>query len=132
MSKNKQYAKHSYHGKYWRLVLDDYKAIRKRRKLDTYGDAQTFVDSEVLRLSVPLIPFETGELIRSGIRETVIGSGKVVYHTPYSRRWYYEPAKFHGAPMRGNYWFQRMKNNGGKASILRGLARLTGGKGGTK
>jgi hypothetical protein len=29
--------------------------------------------------------------------------------------------------MRGNYWFERMKQNGGKDAILRGLAKLTGG-----
>ena len=114
------------------LELNGIKESLDKRGLLKNGEAQKYVDSEVLRLSTPLVPMDTGELIRSGIRETVIGSGKVVYHTPYSRRWYYEPAKFHGAPMRGNYWFQRMKNNGGKASILRGLARLTGGKGGTK
>ena len=75
---------------------------------------------------------DTGELIRSGIRETNIGSGKVMYFTPYARRWYYEPANFQGAPTRGNYWFDRMKNNGGSASILQGLARLAGGKGETE
>lgn len=122
------YAKHSYHGHYWKLVLDDYKEIRKRRKLEDKGGAQQFVDSEVLRLCMPKVPFETGELLRSGVRETVIGSGRVIYQTPYARRWYYEPARFFGAPQRGNYWFERMKNEGGKAQILRGVAKLTGGK----
>ena len=113
------------------LHLDIYsiKESIEKRGLGGSGIAQKYVDSEALRLCTPMVPKDTGELIRSGIRETKIGSGKVVYHTPYSRRWYYEPAKFQGAPMRGNYWFDRMKNNGGKASILAGLAKLAGAKG---
>ena len=126
---DKKYAKHSYHGKNWKLVLDDYKKIKKRRNLEEYGDAQQYVDSEVLRLCAPRVPFETGELLRSGIRETKIGSGDVVYQTPYARRWYYTPANFFGAPMRGNYWFERAMNEGGRNSIMRGLEKITGGKG---
>lgn len=90
--------------------------------------AQKFVDSEVLRRCDPYIPMDTGELKRSGIRETKIGSGRVIWRTPYARRHYYRPAKFQGAPKRGNYWFERMKKNGGKAAILRGVAKITGGK----
>ncbi len=112
-----------------RLELDGVRESLEKRGLLENGAAQRYVDSEALRLCTPYVPMDTGELIRSGVRETKIGSGKIVYHTPYSRRWYYEPAKFQGAPMRGNYWFDRMKNNGGKASILRGLARLAGAKG---
>lgn len=112
-----------------RLDIYSIKESIEKRGLAESGVAQRYVDSEALRLCTPLVPMDTGELIRSGIRETKIGSGKVVYHTPYSRRWYYEPAKFQGAPMRGNYWFDRMKNNGGKASILAGLAKLVGAKG---
>lgn len=90
-------------------------------------EAQKFVDSEVLRRCDPFVPKDTGELIRSGIRETRLGSGRVVYRTPYARKWYYKPANFQGAPKRGNYWFERMKNSGGKEAILRGLAKKTGG-----
>jgi len=111
-----------------RLEIYSVKDSLEKRGLLEDGTAQRFVDSETLRLCAPRVPFETGELIRSGTRETKLGSGQVIYNTPYARRWYYEPANFHGAPMRGNYWFEKMKNNGGKASILRGLAKLTGGK----
>lgn len=89
--------------------------------------AQQYVDSEVLRRCDPFVPKDTGELIRSGIRETKLGSGRVVYRTPYARRWYYEPARFQGAPKRGNYWFERMKSSSGKKAILRGVAKITGG-----
>jgi hypothetical protein len=72
--------------------------------------AQKFVDSEVLRLSTPYVPMDTGELIRSGIRETVIGSGVVAYKTPYSKKLYYATGfNFRGAPKRGAQWFEKMK-----------------------
>ena len=29
--------------------------------------------------------------------------------------------------MRGTYWFEKMKNHGGKDAILRGVAKITGG-----
>ena len=90
--------------------------------------AQKFVDSEVLRRCEKYVPKDTGELIRSGIRETRLGSGRVVYRTPYARKWYFRPANFHGAPRRGNYWFERMKSEGGARAILRGLTKITGGK----
>ena len=80
--------------------------------IDWHGDptarfqaAQRFVDSEVLRRCTPYVPMDTGELIRSGLRETKIGGGEVIYKTPYARRWYHEPARFDGRPMRGSYWF---------------------------
>ena len=88
------------------------------------GAIQKFIDSEVLRRCEPYVPRDTGELIRSGVRNTVIGSGQVVYNTPYARRWYYEPAHFQGAPRRGNYWFVRMLAEGGQEAILRGCVAI--------
>lgn len=86
--------------------------------------AQKFIDSEVLRLCSPLLPYDTGELERSGIRATTIGTGKVMYDTVYARRWYYRPANFRGAPRRGNYWFERMKKEGGTNAILKGVKKM--------
>lgn len=102
----------------------DLKTILKSRNLDTGGKAQQYVDSEVLRLSEPFIPRDTGALINSGIVNTQIGSGEVKYNTPYARRWYYMPASFQGAPMRGNYWFERMKQQY-RNSILQGAKDIT-------
>lgn len=107
----------------------DGKKVLEKRGLDDSGFAQQFIDSEVLRLCDPYVPFDTGALIDSGIIHTQIGSGKVRYRTPYARRWYYMPAEFNEAPRRGNYWFERMKNEGGKEKILRGLRKITGGTG---
>ena len=51
-----------------------------------YSSAQTYVDSEVLRLSDPYIPKVTGTLIKSGILGTDIGSGTVKWIAPYAHR----------------------------------------------
>lgn len=87
------------------------------------GAVQKYIDSEVLRLSEKFVPKDTGELIASGIRNTVLGSGNVIYNTVYARRWYYMPAQFNEAPNRGNYWFERMKQQY-KNQILDGAMRV--------
>jgi len=105
------------------------KEVAESRGINEGGTVQQFIDSEVLRLCDPYVPKDTGALIDSGIINTQIGSGKVKYRTPYARRWYYMPADFQDAPMRGNYWFERMKAQGGKDKIIRGIKRITGGNG---
>lgn len=101
--------------------------LLKDRNLGEGGAAQVFIDSEVLRRCSPYVPFDSGTLNRSGVTHTRLGSGEVIYATPYARRWYYREANFQGAPMRGTYWFEKMKNQGGKDAILRGVAKITGG-----
>lgn len=101
--------------------------IIKSRGLDKNGKVQQFIDSEVIRYCDPLIPKDTGALIESGHINTVIGSGEVRWQTPYARRWYYMPAMFQGAPQRGNYWFERMKQEK-KDTILNGAKKISGGK----
>lgn len=110
-----------------RLELDGIDKIIARRHLEPFGAVQTFIDSEVLRLCEPRVPRDNGDLIDSG-KDTVIGSGQVEYCAPYARRWYYEPAEFSGAPKRGNYWFERMKNEGGAAAILEGACKIAGAR----
>lgn len=89
-----------------------------------FNEAQMFVDNEVISRCDRYVPMDSSLLRKSAILLTVIGSGKVVYNTPYARKWYYKPAKFQGAPMRGNYWFERMKNEGGKTAILNGVKAI--------
>ncbi|MFV0517248.1 MAG: minor capsid protein [Aminipila sp.] len=105
-----------------------------------FSKAQKFIDSEVLRLSNPYIPMQQGGLQESGILGTKIGSGKVIYNSPYARYQYYgkvmvgrAPKKltdrdlvYHGAPMRGRLWFERMKADK-KEQILKGAAKITKG-----
>lgn len=97
----------------------------KNRGLSPNGEVQQFIDSEVIRYSDPLIPKDQGTLIESGHINTRIGSGEVIWSTPYARRWYYMPANFQGAPQRGNYWFERMKEQY-KDTILQGAKQLSG------
>ena len=80
---------------------------------------QEIIDSEVLRLCSPLVPFRTGALERSGTLGTVIGSGEVKYIAPYARRQYYGTAQTRSYdPRRGGMWFERMKTSN-KDQILR-------------
>lgn len=109
-----------------RLEYDEGKVLRNHN-LEDNGKVQKFIDAEVIRLCDPLAPFDVGTLKDSAQRNTQIGSGEVKYRTPYARRWYYMPAKFQGSPTRGNYWFERMKKNGGKDQILKGAGKLLGG-----
>lgn len=95
----------------------------------TWNTVQEYVDAQVLRLSEPYIPKDTGILKNSGILNTQIGSGEVKYRTPYARRWYYMPAKFAqgsgsgiNATGRGNYWFHRMVREH-RQHILEGAKR---------
>lgn len=89
---------------------------------------QKYVDSEVLRLSDPYIPKITGNLINSGIRGTVIGSGMVVWNCVYASSQYYNTARTRPYDSRrGSYWFERMKADHGK-SIIANAKKIGGGK----
>ncbi|MDO4541493.1 MAG: minor capsid protein [Bacillota bacterium] len=89
------------------------------------NSVQAWIDNEVLRRCDPLVPFKTGMLKKSGILFTDVGSGTVEYNTPYASALYYgEGFSFSGAPQRGAYWFERMKNNGGREAILSGAKKL--------
>jgi hypothetical protein len=101
--------------------------VMKSRGLENNGNVQKFIDSECLRLTAPFVPKDTGALIESGTINTKIGSGEVIYNTPYARRWYYMPAQFQGAPQRGNYWFTRMAQQY-RSQILEGAAKKAGAK----
>lgn len=113
-----------------------------------FSRAQKYIDSEVLRLSVPYLPFQSGMLEKSGILGTIIGSGEVTYDSPYarflhegkvmvgiqSRSAWAKPGErkvttnkdltYHGAPQRGPRWFERMKADHGR-DILNGAAEIT-------
>ncbi len=96
--------------------------------LTRYSEAQKFVDGEVLRLCDPYIPLRTGVLIKSGILGTEVGSGTVRWIAPYARRQYYSPRKPGSmtGPLRGPFWFERMKRVH-RGAILAGAKRLAGG-----
>lgn len=107
----------------FKVELDQAK-IFQSLGIEEQGRVQKYIDNEVLRLCSPYIPHESGTLDTSGKKNTTLGSGLVMWSTPYARRWFYEPAKFQGAPMRGNYWGPRMLNNGGREQLQQGIARI--------
>lgn len=89
------------------------------RMNNTLDKRQKIIDSEVLRLSGPMVPLRTGTLERSGTIHTVIGSGEVKWSTPYARRQYYATATSRSYDAnRGGMWFERMKTKH-KAAILK-------------
>ena len=89
-----------------------------------FNQTQRFVDSEVLRLSSPYVPFQTGMLDKSGKLGTVIGSGNVQYIAPYARTQYYDTATSRPYDAnRGAKWFERMKV-AYKKDILSGAKKL--------
>ena len=107
-----------------KFTINSNNDLLKKRGLENKGRVQKYIDKEVIRLMTPYTPKESGELIRSATRLTDIGSGLVRQggkSAPYGRRWYYEQARFNGAPMRGNYWFKRSMQNGGAKTILKGV-----------
>ena len=101
--------------------------IISKRDLKEGGRVQSFIDNECIRLMDPYTPKDIGNLIKSATINTTPGTGRIVQITPYAKRWYYTPAIFQGAPMRGNKWFERMKASH-RDSILRGAASLAGAK----
>lgn len=97
------------------------------RGLGQEGAAQKYIDSEVLRLSSPYVPFKTGNLDRSGVHGTTIGSGEVCYTAPYADKQYRTATSRSYDAQRGGMWFERMKIDH-KTEILNGAKKITGGK----
>ena len=67
--------------------------------------AQKYIDSEIVRRSDPLVPFDTGMLKKSGITGTKIGTGVIEYTAPYAKKQYF---KGRATGQRGRYWVRRM------------------------
>lgn len=93
-----------------------------------HSAAQRFVDSEVLRVSEPFTPKQTGMLVLSGTLGTEIGSGKVQWIAPYARAVYYRPGPIgrETGALRGPQWFERAKQLYGRR-IIAGAKRIAGG-----
>lgn len=103
--------------------------ILEKRGLVKFGKVQKFIDSECLKLCDPKTPKDESILIKSGKINTELGSGWIIYKTPYARRLYYHPEyDFSGSPERGAYWFDRMKLQY-KEQILKGATKIANGAG---
>ncbi len=62
------------------------------RKIKSNAErAQFILDEQILKDSNFYAPLDTGELVRSSLRMSLIGQGKLIWDTPYSRRLYYNP-----------------------------------------
>lgn len=82
----------------------------KKRMQDSLTVAQVWLDTSVLRDCEPYVPSSSGELIRSARTATKIGSGEIIYNTPYARAVYYG---YHGKsqtrPLATRLWFETAK-----------------------
>lgn len=129
-----------------------WKQVFGKERTQRFKDAQSFVDSECIRLMVPYTPMLNGILMKSSVLGTVIGSGHIYYLNPYARYQYYGKlmvSSITGSafasmgeskvltnvnlvhntsrhPQAGPFWFERMKAEKG-AQILRGAAKYAGG-----
>ncbi len=98
------------------------------KQTQKYSRVQKFIDSEVLRQSEPFTPLLTSMLIKSGILGTDVGSGTVSWIAPYAKRQYYKgrrPGTQQAGPLRGRFWFERMKAVRGE-TIIKGAKKLAG------
>lgn len=103
------------------IKLPSARQIIAARGLESGGRVEEYVAEQVLALSGPYVPRDTGRLERSG---AVRGSA-VVWDTPYARRQYYENKGSGG--LRGARWAERMWLDRGR-EIVRGAAQMAGGE----
>ena len=90
--------------------------------------AQKWLDNEVLKDSAPYVPRITGDLERSGIAGTKIGTGVLVYNVSYAKKQYYGPFKhsLQAHPKATRRWFEAAKAVN-RAKWIRGARRIGGG-----
>ena len=111
-----------------KIVMSDIDTILSKRGLGPHGAVQAFIDAEFIKHCDPYVPFDTGMLKTSPWFSTDIGSGQVVYDTPYAEKNYKNPdLNFQGAPMRGANWAERMWADRGE-DIIEGAAKMAGGR----
>lgn len=67
----------------------DAKSFVEEHGLGEGGYVQKVIDAAVIRECFPYVPFAEGALAGSANTATEIGSGEVVYATPYARYQYY-------------------------------------------
>ncbi len=71
-----------------RLYLPSAAKMIKNCGLDKGGKVQKYIDQFVLEQSEPYIPHKTGNLVTSGTNATKIGSGQVIWDSPYAHYMY--------------------------------------------
>lgn len=80
----------------------------QRRFTGNVEQAQQALDSQILADTEPFVPFDQGDLARSGIRSE---PGFIKWDTPYARKQYYDlPNKSRARhPAATTYWFEAAK-----------------------
>lgn len=63
--------------------------LKRKLGVNPGGYIQKVVDATVIRECFPYLPFDEGVLAGSANTATEIGSGEVIYDTPYARYQYY-------------------------------------------
>lgn len=88
--------------------------LLKERGLQKGGKVQKYIDSECIRHMDKYTPMRSGDLKKSVILGSVIGSGILKYVVPYARQNYYHNAGrgnegTANGGKRGRKWFEVMK-----------------------
>ncbi len=104
------------------------KAKIKTRLSSGAQKAQRWLDNEVLKDSAPYVPRVTGELERSGIVGTKIGSGLLVYNKSYAKKQFYGDFNHstQAHPQATRRWFYSAKAIN-RSKWIRGVKKLGGG-----
>lgn len=63
--------------------------LKRRLGVNPGGHVQKTIDAAVIRYCFPYVPFDEGVLAGSANTATEIGSGEIIYDTPYARYLYY-------------------------------------------
>lgn len=92
-------------------VIVDGKAVTERIEKRIDG-VQARLDAQVLKDSNYYCPMDTGILQKSAIIHSVLGSGLLVWQTPYAREQYYNEGYTHAQSRNPNAtgrWFESAK-----------------------
>lgn len=95
------------------------KELRKKLGVDPGGHVQKTVDAAVIKYCFPYLPFDEGVLAGSANTATEIGSGEVIYDTPYARYLYYGEVYGPNIPIKENgvitgWWSPKKKHPTGE------------------
>ena len=96
----------------------------KNRLISSFSQGsqlQKFIDSSVVRHLDRYVPSDTTAIRKSVIRNTVFGSGLLVYSiygNPTGRNTYNDTTSlFQDRPIRGSRWAERWWNGGGRETL---------------
>lgn len=108
------------------LKLDTIGHMKSKRGLGPFGKVQKYIDNEVIRRCDRRVPVQSHTLQKSAKLHSKIGSGEVLYVTPYAARQYYNnDGSAQMESLRKGLWFELMKN-AEKKEILEGAQRIAG------